>query len=204
MTRFSKLSLFLLIGALSLAITGCTRKTKHPTPIPGYTGGPSTEGTPAEPVTPKTTPGGGKLGTDPGAGGVDSQALGNLKDFEGRPLNTEILKADTIYFEYDRARIQTGERSKLTAVADYLKANPTHDLLVEGHCDERGTEEYNRALGERRALAAREFLGTLGVAGSRVRTLSHGEDRPVEQGHDEAAWSKNRRAEFGVLLPKTQ
>ena len=82
----------------------------------------------------------------------------------------------------------------------YLR-NKDNKLLIEGHCDERGTEEYNRALGERRALAAREYLNSLGIKGERVRTVSYGEDRPSVDGHDESAWSKNRRAEFILLKP---
>ena len=73
---------------------------------------------------------------------------------------------------------------------------------MDGHCDERGTEEYNRSLGERRALAVREHLIRLGIAPERVRTLSWGEDRPVDTGHNEEAWQKNRRAEFILLKPK--
>ena len=73
---------------------------------------------------------------------------------------------------------------------------------VEGHCDERGTEEYNRSLGERRALALRELLVAAGVSADRVHTLSFGKDKPVETGHNEAAWSKNRRGEFILVLPK--
>lgn len=73
---------------------------------------------------------------------------------------------------------------------------------MDGHCDERGTEEYNRSLGERRAQGIREFLAREGVDASRVRTISFGEDKPVETGHNEAAWSKNRRGEFILLTPR--
>ena len=78
---------------------------------------------------------------------------------------------------------------------------PYDALLIEGHCDERGTEEYNRALGERRALSVREFLVTLGVAPDRVETVSFGEDRPADPGHSSAAWDKNRRGEIVLLSP---
>jgi peptidoglycan-associated lipoprotein len=87
-------------------------------------------------------------------------------------------------------------------VAKHLKGKPTDLLLIEGHCDERGTEEYNRSLGERRALALRDALGKLGVSGDRIRTLSFGEDKPADAGHNEAAWTKNRRGEFILLVPK--
>ena len=87
----------------------------------------------------------------------------------------------------------------MAAVADYLKANSAKAVRVEGNCDERGTEEYNRSLGERRALAVREELIRLGIDPTRVDTISYGKDRPADPGHDEAAWSKNRRDDFIVL-----
>ena len=111
------------------------------------------------------------------------------------------LKAETIYFDYDKEAIKASEQSKLEDVANYLKSHAEAALRVEGNCDERGTEEYNRALGERRALAAREYLVRLGIDAGRVDTISYGEDKPVNPGHNEAAWSKNRRDDFTVLLP---
>jgi peptidoglycan-associated lipoprotein len=103
-----------------------------------------------------------------------------------------------VYFDYDSARIRPSEDAKLQAVAAYLKSNPGK-LVVEGHCDERGTAEFNRALGEKRALAAREELVKQGADGSRITTISYGSDRPADMGHDEASWSKNRRCEFVVV-----
>jgi len=103
-----------------------------------------------------------------------------------------------VLFDYDSARIRPSEDSKLAAVAAYMKSNPGK-LVIEGHCDERGTAEYNRALGERRALAARDELIKLGVDASRMSTISYGMERPSDMGHDEAAWSKNRRCEFVVV-----
>ncbi|MDB6020407.1 MAG: Minor outer membrane protein Omp16 [Pedosphaera sp.] len=111
------------------------------------------------------------------------------------------LQAQTIYFDYDKASIKSAEQSKLQDVANYMKGHAEVALKVEGNCDERGTEEYNRSLGERRALAAREYLINLGVDSSRIDTISYGEDKAAVQGHDEAAWSKNRRDDFVVLLP---
>ena len=92
--------------------------------------------------------------------------------------------------------------ASLEAVAAALKSDSSAKLLIEGGCDERGTEEYNRSLGERRALAAREALANDGVDPSRIRTISYGKDKPADPGHDEAAWAKNRRAEFVLLHPK--
>ncbi len=103
-----------------------------------------------------------------------------------------------VYFDYDSAMISPEELPKLKSIADHLKDH-YGNLVIEGHCDERGTTEYNRALGERRALAAREQLVHLGVAANRISTISYGEDRPADFGHDGAAWSKNRRCEFMIV-----
>jgi peptidoglycan-associated lipoprotein len=84
-----------------------------------------------------------------------------------------------------------------------LKSDANAKLLIEGHCDERGTEEYNRSLGERRALALREALAKDGVDSGNIRTISYGKDQPVDSGHDEAAWAKNRRGQFDWCTPKS-
>ncbi len=123
----------------------------------------------------------------------------NPDDVTEDPL---ILASQTVAFEYDKSSVKSSERSKVEAAAAYLKNEPRFLLKVEGHCDERGTDEYNRALGERRALSIREYLLTLGVSADRVTTISYGKDRPVAQGHDEAAYSQNRRGAFVVLKPK--
>jgi peptidoglycan-associated lipoprotein len=113
----------------------------------------------------------------------------------------EILQEYSVHFLYDSSAVPSADKSKITAVADYLKNNPDVAVRVEGNCDERGTEEYNRSLGERRALAGREELIRLGVASGRVDTLSYGEDKPLADGHNESAWKQNRRDDFVVLTP---
>ncbi|MHB8523620.1 MAG: OmpA family protein [Limisphaerales bacterium] len=125
-----------------------------------------------------------------------------LSEFEGMAKHPEILKEDSVYFGFDRSEVKSGERSKVEAVASYLKDNPNDKLLIEGNCDERGTDEYNRALGERRALALREYLVNLGIGADRIRTLSWGKDKPIDPGHNDDAWAKNRRGDFVVLKPK--
>jgi len=112
------------------------------------------------------------------------------------------LAPNSIHFAYDSAVIRDSERGNLQAVAAALQANPSYQLLVQGNCDERGTEEYNRSLGERRALAAREALSGMGIDPSRVHEISFGKDKPADPGHDEEAWSKNRRDDFVLLIPK--
>ena len=132
------------------------------------------------------------LGDANGTGGVGSRPIGLSGDSLTHGQFAPVL------FEYDSARIRPSEESKLQTVAAYAKSNPGK-LVVEGHCDERGTAEYNRALGERRALAARDELVKLGVDTSRISTVSYGSERPADPGHDEGAWSKNRRCEFVVV-----
>jgi peptidoglycan-associated lipoprotein len=115
--------------------------------------------------------------------------------------NVDIFKANTVHFDVDSSVLKSSEKAKIAAVADYLKANAAEAVEVDGHCDERGTEEYNRSLGERRALALREDLVGLGVAPDRIDTMSFGEDKPASTGHDESAWRQNRRGEFILLTP---
>jgi peptidoglycan-associated lipoprotein len=105
------------------------------------------------------------------------------------------------FFGFDESTLSAEAQAALSASADWLKKNGQYNLLIEGHCDERGTEQYNLALGDRRANTAKEYLQTLGVDGSRIRTVSYGEERPFDPGHDEAAWAKNRRDHL-VLVGK--
>ena len=112
-----------------------------------------------------------------------------------------MFASQTVHFDYDSSAINVGEQPKAASVADYLKGNQAVAVEIQGHCDERGTEEYNRSLGERRALALREELVRLGVDPTRVDTISFGEDRPADAGHSDEAWSKNRRGEFVLLTP---
>ncbi|MBM4321329.1 MAG: OmpA family protein [Deltaproteobacteria bacterium] len=103
----------------------------------------------------------------------------------------------TIYFDFDESVLTSSARATLDANAACLKQRGAPSLLIEGYCDERGTEEYNLALGERRARSAKDYLQRLGV-GAKIRTVSYGENRPVDPGHDEGAWSRNRRDEFVI------
>ena len=105
---------------------------------------------------------------------------------------------DAVLFGFDSAKIDNDQIGKADKVAAFLSANPAFNVVVEGHCDERGTAEYNMALGERRAQAVRAYLLSIGVADNRVKTLSYGEEKPSSPGHTEADWSRNRRAEFAI------
>ena len=103
-----------------------------------------------------------------------------------------------VYFTYDSSDIQSSETGKLHQLADFMKRAP-NNIILAGFTDERGTEEYNRALGERRAQATRNYLISLGVSGSRIQTVSFGLEMPADPGHNEAAWAKNRRSETGMI-----
>lgn len=102
----------------------------------------------------------------------------------------------TTYFDYDKASIRDDQKAGLTQSADKLKANADVKVTLEGHCDERGTAEYNLALGQKRADSAKAFLTKAGVAADRLKTVSFGKERPADAGHNEAAWAKNRRVEI--------
>jgi peptidoglycan-associated lipoprotein len=106
---------------------------------------------------------------------------------------------DAVRFAFDSAQVDDTERAKVEAAAEFLKSNPSSLATLEGHCDERGSAEYNVSLGERRALAVRAYLTNLGIDGSRIQTKSYGAERPKDPGHDENAWGVNRRVEFVIL-----
>jgi peptidoglycan-associated lipoprotein len=108
------------------------------------------------------------------------------------------IRFDTIYFAFDSEELTEEAKNILRMNADVLLANPNLYVVVEGHCDERGTTEYNLALGQRRAMSVRQQYGRLGVPLERIATISYGEERPVDAGHNENAWNKNRRAETKV------
>jgi peptidoglycan-associated lipoprotein len=117
---------------------------------------------------------------------------------EGKPPVSGPLK--DIFFGFDRYDLETEARSTLKANADWLKKNPAARIEIEGHCDERGTNEYNLALGAKRAQAAKDYLVTLGIATERLSTISYGEEIPVCKEQNESCWRQNRRARF-VIIP---
>jgi len=110
---------------------------------------------------------------------------------------TRFLNED-IYFEFDSSALLSMAQDVLKRKAQWLRDNPGASVVVEGHCDERGTNEYNLALGDRRSNSAKSFLADLGISVSRLKTISYGEERPVDTGHNEETWAKNRRAHFVI------
>jgi peptidoglycan-associated lipoprotein len=134
----------------------------------------------------------------PAAPPVDDTMEANpLDSADLQVVNDELRRrgfSPDVYFDYDESTLTDDTRDKLSRNADLLKSNPQFSVTLEGHADERGTNEYNLALGERRATAVRDYLTSLGVAGERLRTISYGEERPVCTQNEESCWSQNRRA----------
>ena len=111
------------------------------------------------------------------------------------PAETPVssVKLEDAFFDFDSSALRPDARQDLSESAKWMEAHPASDVLVEGHCDERGTEQYNLALGERRASEGKTYLAALGVDPNHIKTISYGKDRPFAKGHDEAAWAQNRR-----------
>ena len=190
----------LIMASLVMVVSvGCKKTEKPNTFLPAINGAGTTgngSGT--------TTSEGGKIGEEGGVTSTDGSEvnLTGLEDFENMQMDREAFAAQTVYFGFDRAEIQPGDADKVDAVAEALSGSPQNKVLVEGHCDERGTEEYNRALGERRALSIRDSLVERGVSADRIRTMTLGEDRPTDPSLTESAYRLNRRGEFVLLTPK--
>ena len=173
----------------TLSLVGCKKKPFPPTGPTGSGPGGVDNSNP-QPISGVDIPGGGTGGTISTAGSRPLIGAGDLDSHRGQ--------FTPVYFDYDSAKIKPAELPKVKTVVESLKGN-SKKLIVEGHCDERGTAEYNRALGERRAQAALAELKRLGIDASRLSTISYGKEHPLEPGHDDTAWSRNRRAEFLIL-----
>jgi peptidoglycan-associated lipoprotein len=197
-----------LAVTLAVAAVGCKKSKPGLTPIPGQgTVGNGYDNGPAGSMM--SNPSNSGMGSGRGFdnnnfsqgtefGNEDNNSLpNNLDDFANKAESR--LDSSTVYFDFDRYNVNADELPKIVTVANILKDKPAAKLRIEGHCDERGTEEYNRTLGERRALSVRDVLVKEGIAASRITTESWGEDKPAAEGSDESAYSKNRRGEFILL-----
>jgi peptidoglycan-associated lipoprotein len=190
-SRFDRRLTGLVLGGAALGLLfACGGKKRPPVlaTTPGGETAPAPVTVPAQPLEegPDVRPleGEGAEGTD-----IPGSAFGT--EGEGGPL------AD-IHFDLDSAALTDEARATLEKHALWLQGQRDLRVSVEGHCDERGTVEYNLALGEQRARAAREYLASLGVAAERLRVVSYGKERPLDPGSNEAAWARNRRARFAV------
>ena len=186
-----KLISFVKMSMLAVVVTvvaaGCRKTPVNVTDLPG-----------ARAHAPKDDLAGNPLPGPINTNIIDPNSVG-IPTGPGHPgwvENAEVFKAFTVHFDFDSSVVKAAEKGRVESVANQLKNNPATAVKIEGHCDERGTEEYNRSLGERRALALREELVRLGIDPNRVDTISYGEDKPVAMGHDESAWKQNRRGEF--------
>lgn len=183
--------------ALSLVSTGCKHAPVGVVHIPR----PAPETGPRDFNTPPINGDPNKPTTDTdfpkGQDGIHQPPPGHVN----WTRNESALAAHTVHFAYDSSVVRAGDKPNVAAVADYMKSNASAAVEVDGHCDERGTDEYNRSLGERRALAIREALVADGVDAARVDTVSFGRDRLLDLGKTDAAHAKNRRGEFILLTP---
>jgi len=189
-----------LVLAGVMATTGCKHGFTKVTPLPGPPHNNMTDLS-----QPQTLPPGNPIDNTPIVNQnpvAPGQTPTTDIDLNNYNQDRAALAAYTVHFKFDSSVVQDKEQASVASVAQALVSDMNAKLLIEGHCDERGTEEYNRSLGERRALALREALAKVNVSPDRIKTISYGKDKPADPGHDEAAWAKNRRGEFILLHPK--
>jgi peptidoglycan-associated lipoprotein len=185
--KLVSLKLCLLVASAAL-IAGCTKKPQRPDPSVTAIG---------------LTPGGSNISAPPSTenfGSVNPDLPARGEGFDASNQNRTALQAQTVYFELNKSDIRPGERAKLKAAKDYLDSHPGYRLLLEGHCDWRGSAEYNLSLGDRRANAVKKYLQTLGVAVERLDTLSKG-SLEASKNADEATMEKDRRVDLVVIDP---
>ena len=188
-----KITLFMIIASAVLLLSACTK----PIVSSGPSGSSAYESDAQRQAAEGAAGSAGGIseeslsGTGPGgaAGLSPSEAAAARKAFEN----------EDIYFEYDSALLTPRAQQTLRDKAQFMKDSPGVQIIIEGHCDERGTNEYNLALGEQRARTTQQYLEALGISASRITTVSYGEERPVEIGNTEEAWAKNRRAHFLIV-----
>ena len=201
-----------LAAVLAIAAVGCRKGDKNLTPIPGDSGNFAGGGN-GNPAGSMMSGGNDNLGDGnqfnnndfqtgdnigSGAGNLNGSGLPNNPDsFIGKTETR--LESSVIYFDFDSYSVKPSELPKIVTVAEKMTEIDGSLMRVEGHCDERGTEEYNRALGERRALSIRDVLVQQGISPTRITTESWGEDRPATEGETESAFAENRRGEFVLL-----
>jgi peptidoglycan-associated lipoprotein len=195
MNRLLKISILLLaVMAAFIVLTSCARQQVSP----ADTGSPAYETEAdrraAEEARQRQTQTGSSFREE---GLEESRREGSLEE-DATSAAAAAFENKDIYFDFDSANLDAQAQEILKDKAQWLKRNPRSRILIEGHCDERGTNEYNLALGERRAQSVQQYLVSLGIDESRLATVSYGEERPLDPGRTEAAWSKNRRAHFVI------
>ena len=188
--RRTSVVLLSLVLLLSLALlTGCPKKAEVS----------SAPETPAQKVEPAPTPGEGAAKEAAEQKAAEEAAAAAKRAEEERAKETAkkaVAGLQPVYFDFDKSFIRDDAKAVMKANAEYLKANPKIKIRIEGNCDERGTIEYNQALGQRRAAAAKKYLTDLGIAASRISLISYGKEKPICTQSDEDCWQKNRRDDF--------
>jgi peptidoglycan-associated lipoprotein len=190
----ASLCILILVAVVAVACGGKKAPVARPAPPPatGTTAAAAATAAPRPPAPPE--PVAEPIVVPPEPVKDDTIASASLDDLNrNSPLKP-------VFFELDSSEVGAEGQAALNANAATLKKNATWSVTIEGHCDERGTPEYNLALGERRAVAARAYLVSLGIPADRLRTVSYGKEFPFDPGHDEAAWTKNRRAHFVITV----
>lgn len=201
-----------LTGVLMLPLGGCAKKTAKvdqieetakvedtvsAQPSEKQTGIEKSEIAKAEPPVVNEGAGPGESLETPPSGLEGTPGMSPAAEVvEGSRTSVGLLP---VYFDFDKSIIRPDQVARLEANAQFLRGNAAVKVRIEGNCDNRGTNEYNMALGERRAMGARKYLVNLGIDGSRLSTLSYGEERPVNPGNDETAWAENRRGDFVIV-----
>ncbi len=186
---WKRAALALFVSALVAA--GCAKK--QTVKSEGTAGGPGT--------TAAAAPGAGEVKESPVKEAPPAPMAAPVTEPAGAApgvaaTEEKLSRFDDVLFDFDKSEVKEDGRKTSRVVADYLKKNPRSKLMIEGHCDERGTSEYNIALGERRATAVKTYLVSLGIPKSALSTVSFGKEKPLDPGHNEEAWAKNRRAHF--------
>ena len=180
------MKLFLAAACAALVLAGCTKKPSRPDPSITALG---------------LTPGGQNIDTRPSTADLGSTSTLPVRDpsWVGNE-NRSALQAQTVYFEFNKSDIRASEREKLRVAKEYLDTHPGHKLLLEGHCDWRGTAEYNLSLGDRRANAVKRYLQSIGVSPDKLETLSKG-SLEASKNADEKTMEKDRRVDLVVVDP---
>jgi peptidoglycan-associated lipoprotein len=172
-----------LLLVITLISVGCHKAPKQDTQV---------RPTPTQPVVPEYIP------------APEPPTWEPQKRREPRDIDVIVSESRTILqdvnFDYDKYDLKGDSKRILVQIAEWLMSNPEIKITIEGHCDERGSNEYNLALGERRAKSCESYLIALGIDSSRLSSISYGEERPLDPGHDEIAWAKNRRCHFKLML----
>ena len=192
MSKWFRRALFaLIILPLLVFVVGCPKKPPPETPSTAAPKTTEKAAPPPEEVKEETKPF-AQAPETPGSS-IEDQLSDEIKKLNAqRPLGA-------VYFDFDKADLRSDALDQLKRNAEWLKSNSAYRVRLEGNCDERGTTEYNLALGDRRAVAVRNYLSKAGIDGARLETISYGEEHPVNPGHDESAWAQNRRVDFTII-----